>query len=272
MKPCKISLVKEDYIKDRKYFEDDMTEVLYMEKDGEGKVSFEVEVSSDVGPFDKYNVDMSNLIDCTGYEDGVGPLTTSIEYQGNNKYKITVDDIENAGSISLNCNYDTYFNGNLNVYVATSKDKYDEIKSGYEFKLVSGITDVFAIEDKMLNPDGTMTIKGKLGTLPSSLAINKNIVNVDSQTCEFSYNLPIKKGLNFINIKAIINGKEISIDKCLHYENVNIVWHDDIKEINFHLYPQEESPPINKLDTEPECARRQDVNNRLVRRSRRTGK
>lgn len=232
MKPCKISLVKEDYIKDRKYFEDDMTEVLYMEKDGEGKVSFEVEVSSDVGPFDKYNVDMSNLIDCTGYEDGVGPLTTSIEYQGNNKYKITIDDIENAGSISLNCNYDTYFNGNLNVYVATSKDKYDEIKSGYEFKLVSGITDVFAIEDKMLNPDGTMTIKGKLGTLPSSLAINKNIVNVDSQTCEFSYNLPIKKGLNFINIKAIINGKEISIDKCLHYENVNIVWHDDIREIN----------------------------------------
>lgn len=231
-KGCNIKFFKDDNVIDNKLFADEKTEIIYANKDNNGKVSFKIEVESKEEDFSKYNVDMFYLLECFAYSSEIGPISSNVTYEGNNIYRIDLDEIQDVADVQLKCSYDSYFDGNLNVCVATNEEKFAEVKDGYEVKLVSGITNEVAIKKSMLNSDGTLTINGRLGTMPTYLTINDKLVDVEDETNQFSYKYPVAKGLNFIKIKAGINGKEVSLEKCLHYEEITFSWVDTIKEVD----------------------------------------
>ena len=100
----------------------------------------------------------------------------------------------------------------------------------YVVKIDSNIAGISNIDNTMLNQDGTFTVTGKIYEMPEKLTINGQNVEVNEDTLGFSYNIPIKKGRNYIGIEATIDGIEYFRGNRVNYEEINIILDETLKQ------------------------------------------
>lgn len=62
-------------------------------------------------------------------------------------------------------------------------------------------------------------------------SLSKNIILIIDEN-EFRYNVPIKKGINYITIEAVINGKNVCVSKMLTYDEIIVDFDDFIEEVD----------------------------------------
>ncbi len=207
-------------------------EIVLVENKPNGGYVFEFKVSG-------HNIEnLEEVLNITAEaetsEDRYGPKSVPINvtYKDNETFLVEMKEVKGVAFLYVEWESNESKKCSKIFNMTTSKVKYKQMCDSYVIGIESNLDDISIIDETMLNEDGTFLLKGKISEIPTSLKINEQEVEVNPTTLEYSLNVPINKGLNYIVIEATIDGIKYSRGRKLNYEEIIISLDESITTVD----------------------------------------
>lgn len=226
-RPVTIEMISNDKVLNTKSFMNGNMNVMLLENiEGQSyKAQFKVD------GYSQYD-NMDSFLRIYPWDENAEMLDHKITYEGNGVYTLEIEKMAQYVDVSTEIIYGECECISKDFMLTTNEETFKEKCREFEQHIDSNIYCFYNMDQSMLNEDGTITVTGSTPVMPDEVEINGQKAEVNPETFEFSCNVPVKKGMNYINIIATISGEKVIRGTAFIMDDVTLTLDKSITEVD----------------------------------------